>query len=101
MANAQQGQYGSVSGLSRLMQNIGTLSSYVIILTVASLSVSRQMAFEIFLGTSRLIGGISAEFIKGIDAALVLSIIVLFIAAVLSYSRGRENRSAGHSEPAK
>ena len=101
MANAQQDQYGSVSGLSRLMQNIGTLSSYVIILTVASLSVSRQTAFEIFLGTSRLIGGVSAEFIKGIDAALVLSIIVLFIAAVLSYSRGRENRGAGHSGPAE
>ncbi len=94
MANAQREHYGSISGLSRLMQNIGTLASYVIILTVASLAVSRPIAFSIFLGTSKLIGGVSTAFITGIDAALVLSIIVLFIAAVLSYARGKENRAA-------
>ncbi len=95
MANADPMHYGSVSGLSRLMQNIGTLASYVITLTVASLAVSRELAFEIFLGTSTLIGGVSVEFLDGIHAALELSLVILLVAVVLSYSRGGGRRNQG------
>lgn len=93
MANADPMHYGSISGLSRLMQNIGTLCSYVVTLTVASLAVSRQTAFEIFLGTSKLIGNVSGSFLEGIHVALYISFMILMVAAVLSYLRGREDRS--------
>lgn len=92
MANAEPSHYGSISGLLRLMQNIGTLSSYVIVLTVASLAISRQTAFSIFLGTSTLIGHVSSEFVNGIHTALAISLVILFIAAVLSFSRGGGDR---------
>jgi EmrB/QacA subfamily drug resistance transporter len=93
MANADMEHYGSISGLSRLMQNIGILFSYVLTLTVASISVPRDTAFQIFLGTSTLTGNISAAFITGIHAALYISILMLLIAAILSYIRGKDDRA--------
>ncbi|MEM3848093.1 MAG: MFS transporter, partial [Metallosphaera sp.] len=51
MANARRGFYGGANGLLRTLANLGTLSSYVLALTVASLSIPRYVAFEVFLGT--------------------------------------------------
>ena len=93
MANADPEHYGSISGLSRLMQNIGTLSSYVIVFTIASLAVSRMVAFNIFIGTAPLIGGVSAEFLDGIHASLEVSFFILLVAVVLSFMRGKEDRA--------
>jgi len=93
MANADPEHYGSISGLSRLMQNIGTLSSYVITFTIATLAVSREVAFNIFIGTSKLIGGVSVQFLSGIHASLAISFAILFVAVILSLTRGREDRS--------
>ncbi len=93
MASADPQHYGSVSGLSRLMSNIGTLASFVIVLTIASLSIPRQTAFSVFIGTSSLIGNVSAQFLTGIDWAFVISLALLLIGALLSYSRGHENRA--------
>jgi EmrB/QacA subfamily drug resistance transporter len=93
MASADPQHYGSVSGLSRLMSNIGTLASFVIVLTIASLSIPRQTAFSVFIGTSSLIGNVSTQFLTGIDWAFVISLVLLLIGALLSYSRGHENRA--------
>ncbi|MCL4364759.1 MFS transporter [Candidatus Marsarchaeota archaeon] len=95
MSNADREHYGSISGLTRFMQNIGTLCSYVITLTVASLAVPRAVAFEVFLGTSKLIGGVSADFLDGIHASLLISLAILIIAAALSYMRGGSRKNAG------
>ncbi len=94
MANADREHYGSISGLTRLMQNVGTLCSYVVTLTVASLAVPRAVAFEVFLGTSKLIGGVSADFLDGIHTSLLISLAMLLIAAVLSYMRGADDRKS-------
>ncbi len=98
MASADPEHYGSVSGLSRLMSNIGTLTSFVVVLTIASLSIPRQLAFNVFIGTSSLIGNISSQFLLGIDGAFVLSLILLLIGAILSYSRGHEDRTKAYSK---
>ncbi len=90
MSNAEPRQYGSISGLLRLTSNIGALGSYVIVITAATLAVPRQLSFEIFIGTSKLTGGISDAFINGIHAALLMSLSLLFIAAILSVSRGKK-----------
>lgn len=93
MSNAQAEHYGTVSGLSRLLQSLGILSSYVVSITVATLVVSRQTAFQIFIGTSKLIGGVSGDFLNGIHASLIVSLVLLLAAALFSALRGKEDRS--------
>ncbi len=93
MAKARQGNYGSISGLLRTLQNVGILGSFVVAITVASASIPRQLAFQVFISTVKLSGGLSSSFITGIQAALYASIAILAVAAILSATRGKENRS--------
>lgn len=94
MANANEGSYGSVSGLLRTLQNIGILGSFVLTISIASLSIPRDVAFKIFLGTSNLGGGgLTNAFIAGVDAALYASLALLIFAGILSYIRGKEVRT--------
>ena len=93
MASAKEGMYGSISGLLRTLQNIGILGSFVMAISVASATIPREVAFEIFIGTTNLSGGISREFIAGIDSALMVSLVLIAIAGVLSAIRGKEVRA--------
>jgi EmrB/QacA subfamily drug resistance transporter len=95
MAHAAQNQYGSTSGFLRTASNVGMLGSFVIAITAASIAIPRAAAFGIFLGTSKLIGGVSVGFLHGIDAALIVSFSILIIAGLLSFARGKEDRRAG------
>ena len=90
MVNTDPKYYGSTSGLSRLVGSLGILFSFVVILTIASAAMTRQVAYEVFVGTSRLIGGVSGQFIDGMRASLAASVILILIAAMLSYMRGKE-----------
>ena len=94
MANAPPGSYGGISGVLRTVQNIGILGSFVVAITVASASIPRSIAFEVFIGTTNLAGGVSEAFLRGIDASLWASIVIMGVAAILSWMRGREMRSA-------
>jgi EmrB/QacA subfamily drug resistance transporter len=93
MASARTGSYGSLSGLLRTLQNIGVLGSFVMAMSVASASIPRAEAFEIFIGTTNLSGGISKAFIAGMDSALWASLVMIVIAGVLSLIRGKDTRS--------
>jgi EmrB/QacA subfamily drug resistance transporter len=92
MANARTGSYGSISGLLRTVQNIGLVGSFVLAISVAAASVPRQVAVEVFIGTSALSGGVSDAFISGIDHAFYVSIAILVVAGILSFVRGKEIR---------
>ena len=92
MANAPQGSYGGISGILRTVQNIGVLGSFVIAITVSAASIPRDVAFQVFIGTTNLVGGVSNAFISGIDAALLASVIIIGIAGALSWMRGHEIR---------
>lgn len=89
MVNAPKGFYGVSSGLLRTFANMGTLISFVLALTVASLTVPRYIAYEVFLGISHINGDIQAKFMVGIKSALITSFIVLMLALILSISRGK------------
>jgi MFS family permease len=99
MANARQGSFGSISGVLRTVQNIGLVGSYVLAISVAAASIPRQIAFQVFIGTTNLTGGISQEFLFGIHNAFYASIVILVIAGILSFSRGRESRKEMASKP--
>ena len=94
MSGAPRDLYGSISGLLRTLSNMGTLLSYVITVSVASLAVSRAVAFEVFLGVH---AKVPASFINGIHSALIVSIILLIAAGFLS--AGRIRKRTGSGEP--
>jgi len=93
MANASRGYYGGASGIQRTLGNVGMLLSYVLAIGVSSLSLPRELAFKIFMGTSSVVGGLAAGFLVGIKAAFGASMFVLLIAFVLSAVRGEEHRA--------
>jgi len=92
MANAPKAYYGSISGLTRTLANVGTLISYVLAITVSSISIPRDTAFQVFLGTGNLIGGLSSDFIAGLRTAFFLCAIILCFGLILSSLRGNEMR---------
>jgi EmrB/QacA subfamily drug resistance transporter len=93
MASAPRGAYGIASGLLRTFSNIGMVSSFAVALLIASLSIPRQLAFEIFLGTGGISGTLSAAFVDGLHSALIGSISLLAVAVILSVLRGKEART--------
>ena len=93
MASAPARSYGVVSGLLRTFSNIGMVCSFAVALLVSSLSIPRQMAFEIFLGVGGFQSQLSSAFVDGMHAALAGSILVITVALVLSVLRGKEART--------
>jgi hypothetical protein len=57
------------------------------------------VAFEVFIGTTSLSGGVSQAFIYGIDHAFYVSIAILVIAGVLSFIRGKDVRKESTNKP--
>jgi EmrB/QacA subfamily drug resistance transporter len=99
MANARSGSFGSISGVLRTVQNIGLVGSYVLAISVAAASIPRAVAFEVFIGTKQLAGSVSQEFLHGIDNAFIASIVILVVACVLSYIRGKDVRGKSEDKP--
>jgi len=93
MANVNAEMRGAASGTLRLFGNFGIIGSFVIAFVAAASSIPRYMAFQIFAGTSKVIGGIGGEFVGGMHAAFIVLLIMLIIAGIFSFVRGRENRS--------
>ncbi|AOL15515.1 MFS transporter [Sulfolobus sp. A20] len=93
MANAPRGFYGGASGIARTLSNIGTLLSYTIAISIASITVPRYVAFEVFLGTTNLIGGVASSFLIGLRSAFYVSVGILAVGLVLSALRGKEYRT--------
>ena len=94
MSNSPRELYGSSSGLLRTLTNIGTLLSYVIAITVAASTVPRYVTFEVFLGLDKLEGNVSSKFVVGLHSALLVSMIVLVIGAIMSYITGIKAKKA-------
>jgi MFS family permease len=92
MSGAPRKIYGSISGLLRTLTNMGTLLSYVITITVATTTVPRAVAFEVFLGIGKLTGRVSTKFLTGIHYALLVSLILLVLAGIFSFVRARAHR---------
>ena len=84
MSAAPMELYGSIS-------NVGTQFSHVIAISIAAISVPRYVAFEVFIGVTKLQGGVSQKFLTGIHAALLASFIILVTAGVSSLVRGRHD----------
>ncbi len=92
MANVKGELRGTASGTLRLLSSLGLIGSFIIAFVAAASAVPRYLAFEIFAGTSKVIGGIGSGFVSGMHAAFVALALMLVIAGVFSSARGKENR---------
>ncbi|HYA54904.1 MAG TPA: MFS transporter [Thermoplasmata archaeon] len=99
MHDAPPEYYGSVSGLLRTLGNSGTIASYTLVITVASLAVSRPVAFRVFVGGGGVIGSVSTQFLAAIHAAFYVMAVVLVAAAVLSASRISRTKTPPSGRP--
>jgi EmrB/QacA subfamily drug resistance transporter len=92
MANVTGELRGAASGTLRLLSSLGLIGSFIIAFVAAASAVPRYLAFEIFAGTSKVIGGIGAGFVSGMHVAFIALALMLVIAGAFSFARGRENR---------
>ncbi len=95
MKAAPPDMYGIASGMLRTFANIGMVFSFSVAILVASRSISRGLAFAVFVGTAQLHGKLADAFTTGLHAAFYASVSFMVIAAVLSGLRaGGLRRSA-------
>ena len=94
MKSSEAGRFGTAPGILRLFGSIGIMGSFIIVIVTATLAIPRYLAFEIFVGTSKLIGGVTTSFVKGMHFSFIFLIAMLVIAALLSLTRGNENAAS-------
>jgi EmrB/QacA subfamily drug resistance transporter len=88
MKAAPPDMFGIASGMLRTFSNVGMVFSFSVAILVASRSISRQLAFAIFVGTTSLHGQAASAFTTGLHAAFYESVAFMVIAAILSALRG-------------
>ncbi len=92
MKAAPPDMFGIASGMMRTFANVGMVFSFSVAILVASRSISRGLAFAIFVGTTSLHGPLASAFTTGLHAAFYESVGFMVIAAVLSALRGGRRR---------
>lgn len=89
MKTSPPSMFGTSSGMLRTFANIGMVFSFSVAILVASRSISKNLAFAIFVGVTNLHGHLAAAFTSGLHSAFYVSMCFMAIAALLSLSRVR------------
>jgi len=79
--------FGISSGMLRTFSNVGMVFSFSLAILIASRSISRALAFAIFVGSTSLHGPLALAFTSGLHAAFYASMGLMAIAALLSATR--------------
>ncbi len=87
--------FGIASGMLRTFANIGMVFSFAVAILIASRSISRGLAFAIFVGSTSLHGALAVAFTSGLHSAFYASMGFMVLAAVLSALRAGAARRAG------
>ena len=89
--------FGISSGMLRTFANVGMVFSFSVAILVSSRSISKHLAFAIFVGTTSLHGHLAAAFTTGLHSAFYASMAFMALAAGLSATRSGRigGRSAG------
>jgi hypothetical protein len=81
--------FGVASGVLRTFANVGMVFSFSVAVLIAAHSVSRGLAFAIFVGTTHLTPTLAVAFTTGVHAAFYASMGFMVCAALLSATRVR------------
>ncbi len=79
--------FGISSGMLRTFANVGMVFSFSMAILTASRSISRHLAFAIFVGSTSLRSGLAGTFTSGLHAAFYASMGLMALAALLSATR--------------
>jgi hypothetical protein len=83
----------------RTVANVGMIFSFAVAILIAAHSVSRRLAFAIFVGTQNLHAGLARAFTVGLRGAFLASMAIMLVAAGLSVGRGRGRRGRRRDLP--
>jgi EmrB/QacA subfamily drug resistance transporter len=95
MKASPQAMLGISSGVQRTFASIGMVFSFTTAILFASHSISRDLAFAIFVGTTTLHGRLAAAFTTGLHTAFYAMTAFMVVAAILSAVRGRIGAGQG------
>jgi EmrB/QacA subfamily drug resistance transporter len=87
MAISPGNAFGTASGLLRTFSNIGMVFSFAVAVLVAARSISKQKAFEIFVGTTSLPKHLSQTFNTGLHSSFYASMSFIVVALIFSSTR--------------
>ncbi len=93
MKVAPSNAFGITSGLLRTFVNVGMVFSFAVAILIASASISRHVAFAIFVGSSSIRPDVVNSFVTGLHATFYASTSLMVVAAILSASRRRTLRA--------
>ncbi len=99
MKAAPPDMFGIASGMLRTFANIGMVFSFAVAILVASRSISRDLAFAIFVGSTSLHGPLAAAFTTGLHAAFYESVGFMVIAADPLRAARIPDRRTDYSQP--
>jgi MFS family permease len=86
--------FGTANGLLRTFSNVGMVFSFAVAILVAARSISKKLAFQIFVGTTSLPRHLTAVFNSGLHSAFYAAMGFMAIAAFLSSLRLKHRRRA-------
>ncbi len=92
--------FGISSGMLRTFANIGMVFSFSMAILIASRSISRRLAFAIFVGSESLHGSLARAFTDGLHSAFYASMGLMVVAALLSATRVRSASRTAMGRPA-
>ena len=92
--------FGIASGMLRTFSNIGMVFSFSVAILAASRSISRSLAFAIFVGTAKIHGSLARAFTSGLHTAFYVSVGVMALAAAFSATRRTRKGTSSEPEPA-
>ena len=85
--------FGIASGMLRTFANIGMVFSFAVAILIASRSISRGLAFAIFVGSTSLHGALAVAFTSGLHSAFYALMGFMVLAAVLSALRAGSTKA--------
>jgi MFS family permease len=89
MADVPEDRYGMASGMYRTMNNMGMVTSFVVAVVASASAIPKELAFQIFIGTTTLSVSLLAPFVESIRSTFLISALVMGIAVTLSWVRSR------------
>ncbi|HVP23221.1 MAG TPA: MFS transporter [Conexivisphaerales archaeon] len=87
MQDVPPSKYGMASGTFRTMNNLGMICSFAVAIIVAASAVPKELAFQIFAGTSTLTPALMDPFVLSLRDAFIVSSVIMGVAVILSWVR--------------
>ena len=101
MNAAPKNRLGIASATLATLRQAGMVTSFALSLAIAADSLPRDVMMALFVGTNVTLGSAPMlAFVTGMHNAFLMSIILVLVAATISFVRGKEDRSAQASETA-